>query len=861
MVDSVITLFDSTSIDFTTNGLGSLRDAVSCLVAEERNGNFELEMEYPITGKRYNDVSLRSIIFAKPNPYSSPQPFRIYSITKPINGIVTISAAHISYDLTGYPVSPFTANTTANAFVNLKNASVINCPFTFTTDKTDSKTLTVSKPSSMKSVLGGADDSILGVYGGEYEFDNYNVKLWNNRGTNRGVSIRYGKNLTDLEQEENCNSVYTGVYPYWYSEQDGLVHLNEGYISVAGTYDYTRICPLDLSQYFEEAPTESELRSLTQTYISVNNIGIPKVSLTVSFVQLTQSEEYESFAVLETIHLCDIVNVEFLKLNVSTTAKCIKTIYNAITGKYDKIELGEVKSDIASTISRQSKRIKDSPTEASVNRAINNKADEIKEQVESEYLKIDNLDASINTYIDSTTGTAKIVSACTGTYQTKSDMGDYSTTTEMNTAITQQVSSEKASILSTVSGTYQTKDGMGDYLKTVDLNTSIGQYIDSTTGTAKIVSACTGTYQTKSDMGDYVTTSTMSSSITQEVNSKVASLTLETSESTSGNQTTSTIKLKNGTTQISSTTIVGTTAAQASTITTDAINGITMTVTNGTSSSQIVIKNGSTTITSGTVQFTGNIVFKSDLSTSGSTTINGSNITTGTISADRIDVSSLKLQILYTSDNRVAIYGISSNLYIGNSTPSISGNTWASFSNVYISASSSIEIGTSSGSSLYFKIDISNYKFYHMSASSSLGTSSYRWGTAYIKTLYLGSDSTAFDPAGTKATKMYAGSTSSTYYIELTSSRELVPSTASTSYPFYLGTSAKPWTHAYIGNVVCSLGAGGGKLGFFGTTPIARQTLSTSSNNMSYTTVTASNYLYALNNLIGILKNKYGLIL
>lgn len=230
----MITLYESTEKTFLTNGIGILRDVISCQVTEERNGEFELEMEYPVMGIRYKDLRLRRIIMAKANPYSDLQPFRIYSITKPINGIVTVNAEHISYDMSGLPVAPFTASTIQNAFTNMKAAAAVDCPFSFSTDKSTAADMTVSKPASMRSLLGGVEGSILDVYGGEYEFDRYEVKLWNKRGADRGVSIRYGKNLTDLKQEENCSSVYTGVYPFWYSEQDGLVQLDEKIVKASG---------------------------------------------------------------------------------------------------------------------------------------------------------------------------------------------------------------------------------------------------------------------------------------------------------------------------------------------------------------------------------------------------------------------------------------------------------------------------------------------------------------------------------------------------------------------------------------------------------------------------------------------------
>lgn len=373
MVDSMITLFDSTATSFDTNGIGSLSDAISCEVTEERNGEFELEMEYSVNGKRYADISLRKIIIAKPNPYDKPQPFRIYSITKPINGVVTINAEHISYDLSGCIVSPFSASSAALAFEKMKANSVTSCPFEFWTDKTVNADMVVSKPVSIRSLLGGSEGSMLDIYGkGEYEFDNFTVKLHLNRGANRGVSIRYGKNLTDLTQEEKCSSVYTGVYPYWYSEQQGLCTIKEKIVSVEGTYDFERIYALDLSDKWQEPPTEEQLRTAAKQYITANNIGIPKVSLKVSFVQLAQSKEYEAIALLEKIHLCDTVNVEFPKLNVSSTSKCISIKYDAITNKYIELKLGDSKNNLASTIVSQDKVISETPSKSFLEKAIDN---------------------------------------------------------------------------------------------------------------------------------------------------------------------------------------------------------------------------------------------------------------------------------------------------------------------------------------------------------------------------------------------------------------------------------------------------------------------------------------------------------
>ena len=395
MVDSLIVLYDHDEEAFTSNGLGALPDAASCTVTEERNGGYEVEMEYPLTGSHFSDIQKRRILYVKPNPYDDPQPFRIYSITKPINGIVTVHAAHLSYDTSGSIVKlfPADAGSASAAMSYLKNFSVPSTPFTFFTNVGKSGTMSVPKPSSIRSLLGGSDGSILDTFGGEYLFDKWNISLLESRGSNRGVTIRYGKNMTDLEQEENDTDFYTGVYPFWYSESEdgGLVTLsaNDGIVNAPGNYDFVKIMPLDLSSedfgkettdsegYTTtiEKPTEAELLAAAQKYIANNKIGIPKVSLDVSFVMLAQAEEYKDFSRLETVKLCDTVTVEFEKLGVKTTAKCIKTVYNVLTDKYDSIELGEPKSSLAETVSNQGTLIEEASDKSYMERAIQNATD------------------------------------------------------------------------------------------------------------------------------------------------------------------------------------------------------------------------------------------------------------------------------------------------------------------------------------------------------------------------------------------------------------------------------------------------------------------------------------------------------
>lgn len=352
-------LFPQGTTDYSTNGLGRLADATDCTVTEERNGQYELEMKYPITGIHFDQIAHSKIIYAQPADGKKAQPFRIYSISKPLNGIVEVKAEHISYQMSHIPVSPFTAQSVGSALATLKSSAAEDCPFEFWTDKSTVASFEVKTPSSMRSLLGGQQGSILDIYGGEYEFDEYTVKLHNERGFNRNVTLRYGKNITDIKQEENISNTYTGVMPYWtgtstdsVSNEEIIVTLPEKVLhsSNASKFPYQRTIPLDLSSSFENQPTVAQLRARAQSYMNANDIGVPTVSIEISFVALWQTEEYKNIANLERVNLCDTVSVSFSKLGISTEAKVVKTQFDVLQEKYKSIELGSVRTNLGKVV-------------------------------------------------------------------------------------------------------------------------------------------------------------------------------------------------------------------------------------------------------------------------------------------------------------------------------------------------------------------------------------------------------------------------------------------------------------------------------------------------------------------------------
>ncbi len=374
-------LYAASETAFTTNGLGILRDAIDATVEEALNGIFELEMLYPVTGIHFSEICQRSIILAKPNPVAEHQPFRVYRITKPLNGIVRVFARHLAYDLAGITVSPFSETGAHLALQGLKNNAATDCPFEFLTDKSAQGTMTVSVPTAIWKLLGGVRGSVLDTFGGEYEFDRWTVNLLTRRGADRGVTIRYGKNLTSFEQDENCAACYTGVYPYWVSTEGELVQLSEKIVNAEGTFGYVKILPLDFSTEWETAPTEDQLRARAQKYIKDNEIGVPDVSWTVEFVALEQTPEYRGMALLERVLLGDTVTVEFAKMGVYASARAVSVRYKPLLERYEKVTLGKVKSNLADTIVKQQQELNNKPSSGTVSNLVQRAAAEMTKNI------------------------------------------------------------------------------------------------------------------------------------------------------------------------------------------------------------------------------------------------------------------------------------------------------------------------------------------------------------------------------------------------------------------------------------------------------------------------------------------------
>ena len=371
-------LFAKDETAFSDNGLGRLADCISCKVTEGRNGIYECEFQYPVTGEMFDKIKEGRIIGVIHDDTKDIQPFDIYAHTTPLNGVVTFYAHHISYRLSYVILKPMEASSCVDTLDSIPRNTYNDCPFTFWTDKNVAAHWENTIPASVKSLLVGQEGSILDIYGkGEYEWDKWMVKLHINRGRDNGVSIRYGVNLTDLTHEYDESSSYNAVVPYWKSQEDGtVVTLSDGYLVMddylvpwtthtgaimedgKGNVIYFKIkapnispVPMDLSDAFEEQPTEAQLRAEAKRRLENSEAWLPDENITIQFVNLAETEEYKNVSALQRVSLCDKVSVYCGPLGVSAVKmQVIRVVYNVLTEKYDEIELGSPKRTFADTL-------------------------------------------------------------------------------------------------------------------------------------------------------------------------------------------------------------------------------------------------------------------------------------------------------------------------------------------------------------------------------------------------------------------------------------------------------------------------------------------------------------------------------
>ena len=344
----------------THYGIGPLTDALSCTVHEVLNGLDELTLSYPAQGIHAEDITPGYFIKAKPNFTDDPQIFRIYKVGKTMAGKFTVNARHISYDLGGKIITTGSAGSCSSACA-LLNASAGN--FIISTNKILAGAFSVSQPASVRSWFGGKEGSILDVYGpGEWKYDNYTASFLTARGVDRSVTIRYGKNLTQLSQDLDMTNLVTGIYPF-YIDPNGNKTIGDR-VATGLILDVDRDVAIDFSGDVDpesQTSIKNQLAALANRYIQNNNLTTIANSITLDFVQMKD--------ITERVDLGDTVSIYFEALGISAKAKCVETVWDVLQERYTKTTFGKTRANIADTIAVQSKQTAQAITRQEMNAA------------------------------------------------------------------------------------------------------------------------------------------------------------------------------------------------------------------------------------------------------------------------------------------------------------------------------------------------------------------------------------------------------------------------------------------------------------------------------------------------------------
>lgn len=349
-------LYEKNETEFVSNGLCRLRDCTKCEVVEERNSIYECDFDYPVDGANFDEIRLGRIIAVEHDDTNDVQPFDIVSCEKPINGVVSFHAVHISYRQSKIVASGANVASLEAAFQMLKNGTPSN-PFTYWTDQSSTTAFPLADniPRSVRECLGGTEGSILDTYGGEFEWDKFTVKLWNSRGSDVDFVIRYGLNMTDYNDETDSSESYSAILPFWVGNDNNVQTIVKGSLVSNGATTVTgRVdaVAMDFSQEFESGvqPTAAQLEALARQKLADNQPQFAAQTIKVGFVRLQDTGEYGQYQNLLKCKLCDTVRVEFPRYNMSGRFKIVKTVYDVLLDRFTSMELGTLQTTLSEAL-------------------------------------------------------------------------------------------------------------------------------------------------------------------------------------------------------------------------------------------------------------------------------------------------------------------------------------------------------------------------------------------------------------------------------------------------------------------------------------------------------------------------------
>ena len=387
----MITLHNSRTKNFNNNGLGILKDCISAKVCEVLNGEFNINITYPVGGYLYPNLVEDNIIVTDVG-YGKRQAFRIKNVSKRLDNI-EVYATHIFYDLNDNLIEDiYPKGQTGETVINyILSHAQYEHNFIGYSNITKTSTARYIRKNLVESLIGEDSNSFINRWGGEIIRDNYNITMVNKRGVENGMQIRYAKNLTGIEFQIDRTTVGTRIMPKAF---DGIL-LPEKYIDSPNIdiYPHPIIKIIEYSDLKLATESGEGFASKTELYQAMrervqeefkNEIDKPTITTTVNFVELANTKEYQEYKELEKLNIGDYSTVYVPHLNINVTQRVYKTIYDAILGKFVEFEMGYVKSNYITQIIKSEANMNEVVLPSIVEQAAKESTEQVNYQIEEQ---------------------------------------------------------------------------------------------------------------------------------------------------------------------------------------------------------------------------------------------------------------------------------------------------------------------------------------------------------------------------------------------------------------------------------------------------------------------------------------------
>lgn len=345
-----------------------LSDCISCSVTEKLNTSYELTLTYPLTGANFAHVKEKSMIKAYPNIADGYQPFYVYYVSRPINGIVTVKAEHQAYmggNVICRGLTQLSKGNTASSIISYLNTETQLSPLVtgavYSTDISSSieADFEYKQPTQARRVI--SDAAVL--FGGQWKFNANLAQLKARRGQDRGFTVEYGVNARSLTTERDITVQYTHICPYWVGdavtstagsetmERKNIFMASPYYALSNETQWHFNPYMLDCSNMFSNAPTEQELSNAASSFAADPSnkelLSGNDTTIKLDFVALKKTMEYINdpnyLASNDAVEIGDTVSVS-TRYSENYEAICVSATFDSLREMYTAIELAPAES-------------------------------------------------------------------------------------------------------------------------------------------------------------------------------------------------------------------------------------------------------------------------------------------------------------------------------------------------------------------------------------------------------------------------------------------------------------------------------------------------------------------------------------